>query len=572
MLLLFGCTALLLKPLGSYMARIYNGQFTFMEPILGPIEEMLYKIIGIDEKKEMIWQEYAFAMLSCSFLGFLFLFGILRFQYNLPLNPENFPNLNNDLAFNIAVSFVTNTNWQAYGGESTLSYFSQMFGLGVQNFLSASMGMAVAVAFIRGIIRKNSPLIGNFWVDLTRGCLYILLPLSIILSILLGSQGVIQNYNHYVNAPALQSLSEKSNDILDSRLIPGGPVASQVAIKQLGSNGGGFFNVNSAHPFENPTPLSNFLELLAIILIPAALCYTFGVMVGDKRQAWLLLTAMTVIFLPLFLFSLHNEQMGNPLISNEFVDQTLSPYQPGGNMEGKELRFGILNSTLWTSATTATSNGSVNSSLDSYTPLGGVVPLLFMLLGEIIYGGVGAGLFTMLIFVFITVFISGLMIGRTPEYLGKKIEFFEMKMSILTILIPIMTTLFGLAIASLTPSGQAGTFNPGAQGFSELFYAFTSTTANNGSSFAGINANTPFYNTILGLTMLFGRYWVFITVLAIAGSLAEKNSIPATTSTLSTHTFFFLILLVGVILLIGPLTYTPALTLGPVIEYFQWVK
>lgn len=571
MILLF-IILILIKPLGTYMARVYSGQFTFMEPLLAPIEQFIYKIIGIDEKKEMVWQEYASAILMVSFFGFILLYSILKFQLYLPLNPERFPNLSDDLAFNTAVSFITNTDWQAYGGESTLSYFSQMVGLTVQNFISASVGMSVAIAFIRGLSRKNTRLIGNFWVDLTRGCLYILLPLSLVLAILLGTQGVIQNFNAYTNVQSLQSIMHKSSDILDNRFIPGGPVASQIAIKQLGTNGGGFFNTNSAHPFENPTPLSSLLELIAILLIPAALVYTFGIMVGDRRQSWMLLSAMILIFLPLMVFSLSQEQASNPHISSNLVDQVMSPYQPGGNMEGKELRFGIVNSTLWASATTATGNGSTNSIFDSYTPLGGLIPLIFMQFGEIIFGGVGSGLYTMLIFVIITVFISGLMIGRTPEYLGKKIQFFEMKMASLVILVPTFLVLFGVGLISFVKSAQEGMFNPGAQGFTEILYAFTSATFNNGSAFAGLQANTPFYNTILGLTMLISRYWAIIPVLAIAGSLSEKNVTPINTGTLSTHTIFFLAFLIGVILLIGPLIFIPANTLGPVTEYFSWIK
>lgn len=568
--LFFTITLLLVKPLGSYMARVYNDQFILLENLLGPLEDYCYKIANIDPNKEMSWQHYAIAITLTSFCSFILLFCIVRFQSYLPFNPQNLANCSNDLAFNIAASFVTNTNWQSYNPETTLSYFSQMCGLGVQNFLSASMGMAVAIGLIRGIVRKNQPTIGNFWVDWLRGILYILLPLSLVLSLLLGNEGVIQNFKPTLSATVLESTLSQGQTTTQE--IPGGPAASQIAIKQLGSNGGGFFNTNSAHPFENPTPLSNFLQLIAIILIPSAFCYTFGVMVNDQRQGWAILIAMSLIFVPLFLFGLKQEQAGNPLLITNEIDQTRSLFSAGGNAEGKEVRFGIVNSVLWTSATTATSNGSVNSMLDSYTPLGGLIPLIFILLSETVYGGVGAGLYGILILIFLTVFIAGLMVGRTPEYLGKKIQSFEIKMVSIAIFVPTMGLLFGVAIAALTKSGQAGSFNPGAQGFSEILYAFASAFGNNGSSFAGIQANTPFYNTMLGIIMLLSRYWIIIPVLAIAGSLAEKNALPSTTGTMSTHTPLFIFLLIGIILLIGLLTYIPVLTLGPISEYFHLVE
>jgi K+-transporting ATPase ATPase A chain len=545
---------LLVKPLGSYMFRVYNDQFVLLEYVLGPIEDFFYKVAKIDPKKEMNWQQYAGAVVMSSLGGFLVLFGILRFQAHLPLNPQEFSNLDNHLAFNTAVSFITNTNWQSYSGETTLSYFSQMLGLAVQNFLSASMGMAVLIALIRGICRKNTKLIGNYWVDWLRGCFYILLPLSIILSIVIGSQGVIQNFKPYQMITMMEPVANKDGKMVMTQTIPGGPVASQVAIKQLGTNGGGFFNTNSAHPFENPTPLSNFCEMLAILLIPMALCYTFGVMINDRRQGWAILIAMSLIFVPLMLLGVAQEQSAN---------QTM------GNMEGKETRFGIVNSALWASATTATSNGSVNSMHDSYTPLGGLVPLLFLLLSEVIYGGVGSGLYGMLLFVIITVFIAGLMVGRTPEFLGKKIQSFEVKMASIGILIPVMVLLYGVAIAVLSKEGQAAIGNPGVHGFTEILYAFASTSGNNGSAFAGLNTNTPFYNTILGIVMLFSRFWIIIPVLAIAGSLAEKNSIPPTGGTMSTHSTLFIVFLVGVVMLVGLLTYVPAFTLGPITEFLQ---
>ncbi len=558
---------LLVKPLGSYMERVYSGRSHLLSRILGPLERFCYKTAGISIEREMTWQRYALALLSCSFWGWLILFCILKFQSYLPLNPQHFPNLSDDLAFNIASSFITNTNWQSYAGESTLSYFSQMMGLTVQNFMSASMGMAVLVALIRGIKRQNSKFIGNFWVDLVRGALYILLPFSLVLSLILGAQGVIQNFNDYATYSTIESSDLVQEQAHPAHQIPGGPAASQIAIKQLGTNGGGFFNTNSAHPFENPTPLSNFFEMIAILLIPAALCYSFGALVNDKRQGWALLITMTLIFIPLVLFGLYQEQMGNPLLNT--VDQKPSHLQSGGNMEGKEVRFGITNSVLWAGATTATSNGSVNAMHDSFTPLGGLVPLILMQMGEVIYGGVGSGLYGMLIFVIVTVFIAGLMVGRTPEYLGKKIEAFDIKMASLCILIPIIMVLLGAAIACILPQGKAGILNEGPHGFTEILYALTSAGNNNGSAFAGLNTNTPFYNTLLGFILLIGRYWIIIPVLALAGNLARKNHIPNSSGTLPTHTPLFVIILMSIIVMIGLLSYAPALVLGPVIEYLK---
>jgi len=570
--LFLGITLILVKPLGSYIARVYNNQFVLLEYILGPLEDLFYKMAGIDDNKEMTWKTYAIAVLMSSLGGFLLLFAILRFQAYLPLNPEHFSNISDDLAFNLAAGFLTTADWQPYAGESTLSYFSQMAGLTVQNFLAASMSMAVAIAFIRGLSRKNTKYIGNYWVDWIRGCLYILLPLSIILAIALGSQGVIQNFNPYINITLIESTKDTDNNPITTQSIPGGPVASQVAIKQLGTNGGGFFNANSAHPFENPTPLSNFLELIALLLIPASLCYTFGVMVNDRRQGWVLLIAMTIIFIPLMFYGISQEQKGNPYLTLLNVDQAQNDSQTGGNMEGKEVRYGIVNSAIWTSTTTATANGAVNSMLDSYTALGGLVPLLFLLSSEVIFGGVGSGLYGILLFVLITVFMAGLMVGRTPEYLGNKIQSYEIKMVSIGIFVPVMTVLFGAAIAVMSKSGQAGIFNPGAQGFTEIFYAFISCSGNNGSAFAGLNANTPFYNIALGMVILFSRYWIMIPVLAIAGSLAEKTLVPTTSGTMSTHTLLFIIFLVGIIIMIGLLTYIPTITLGPMAEYFQGIK
>lgn len=576
---LFACV----KPLGGYMAKVYAGEKTWASKLLGPVERFCYRIAGIDPAQETGWKAYAMATIVFSFGGFLLLYAMLRLQDVLPMNPQGLPALSEHLAFNTAVSFITNTNWQSYGGETTMSYFSQMAGLTVQNFMSAAMGMAVLVALIRGFTRKNTDKIGNFWVDMLRSNLYILLPLSLLWTGLLGSQGVVQTFKPYVNAALVEhvQLDEKKDDqgnitqkaeTVTEQQIAVGPAASQIAIKQLGTNGGGFFNVNSAHPLENPTPLSNFFEMLAILLIPAALCYTFGKMAGDTRQGWAVLAAMTVIFVPLFLFGLAQEQGGNPKLTALGIDQQASTLQSGGNMEGKETRFGVVNSTLWAAATTAASNGSVNSMHDSYTPLGGLVPMLLMKFGEVIYGGVGSGLYGMLVFVIVSVFIAGLMVGRTPEYLGKKIQAYEIKMASLAILIPCLSVLFGTMGAVLLEAGKAGPLNPGAQGFGEILYAFTSASNNNGSAFAGLTANTPFYNTALGICMLLGRFWVMIPVLAIAGSLAAKNSVPPTAGTLPTHTPLFVAVLASVVVMVGVLTFVPALALGPIAEHFNMIS
>jgi len=466
-----------------------------------------------------------------------------------------------DSSWNTAVSFASNTNWQGYGGEVTMSYLTQMLGLSVQNFVSAAAGMAVLVAFIRGIIRHTTKTIGNFWVDLTRSTLYILLPLSIVLAVALVSQGVVQTFSEYKIVNGLQSSVEQN--------LPLGPAASQIAIKQLGTNGGGFFNVNSAHPFENPTPFSNFLEMFAILIIPAALCYTFGVMVGDTRQGWTLLIVMTIIFVALLSVAVWSEQGGNPAFAAMGIDQTQTNINPGGNMEGKDVRFGIVNSALWATATTAASNGSVNSMHDSYMPLGGLVTMWLMQLGEIIYGGVGSGLYGMLAFVIIAVFVSGLMVGRTPEYLGKKIEAYEMKMASIMILIPVFVVLTGTAVALMSEAGRSTIYNPSTHGFSEVLYAFSSAGNNNGSAFAGLGANTPFYNTILGFAMLIARYWLAIPALAIAGSLAGKKKVPAGAGTLPTHTPLFIAWLIGVIVIVGALSFLPALALGPIVEHLM---
>ena len=576
----------LVKPLGSYMAKVYEGERCGLDRIVGPLERLIYRLLGIKPDDEMSWKGYAGAAILFK-LAFLFLlYAIMRLQDILPLNPQNFSAVSPDLAFNTAVSFITNTNWQSYGGESTMSYLTQMMGLSVQNFVSAAQGMAVLVAVIRGFTRRTAGSIGNFWVDFTRTVLYILLPLSLIMAVFLVSQGMVQSFSPYKNVPIVQTitydnpkLDEKGNPIKDAsgnpvtekaemkeQSIPLGPVASQIAIKQLGTNGGGFFNVNSAHPFENPTPLSNFMEMLAILLIPASLCYTFGKMVRDKRQGWALLAAMLVIFIPLLLICYSAEQAGNPLLTAIGVDGS------GGNMEGKELRFGVANSALWATATTAASNGSVNAMHDSFSPIGGLVPMVLIQLGEIVFGGVGSGLYGMIAFAVVAVFIAGLMVGRTPEYLGKKIEAFEVKMAAIVILIPCCFSLLGTAIASVTAAGVAGISNPGPHGFSQMLYAFSSMSNNNGSAFAGLNANTVFYNTLGGIAMLFGRFWTMIPILAIAGSLAAKKSVPPGAGTLPTHTPLFVVLLVGVIIIVAALTFFPALGLGPIAEHLTLYK
>jgi len=559
----------LVKPLGLYMAHVYQGERTFFDPVFKPLERLIYRIARVNSAEEMDWKTYAVAMLVFNFVGLLFLYLLLRLQYLLPLNPQSLSALPPDLAFNASVSFVTNTNWQSYSGEATMSYLSQMAGLTVQNFLSAATGMAILIAMVRGFIRHSATTIGNFWVDMTRSVIYILMPLSLVLALALVSQGVIQTLNGYTNVSVLQPVPGVNSQSSTEQTLALGPAASQVAIKQLGTNGGGFFNVNSAHPFENPTPLSNFLEMLAILLIPAALCYTFGRMVGDTRKGWAILAAMTIVFVVILAIVVVAEQGGNPSISALGIDQTAGDTQSGGNMEGKDVRFGITHSALWATATTSASNGSVNSMLDSFTPLGGLFPMWLMQLGEVVFGGVGSGLYGMLTFVIIAVFIAGLMIGRTPEYLGKKVEAFEIKMASLVVLVPILLVLFGTAIAMSIPDGKAAVFNPGAHGFSEILYAFSSAGNNNGSAFAGLGANTGFYNTALALAMLFARYWTAIPVLAISGSLVRKKIVPAGPGTLPTHDPLFVIWLIVVVIIVGALSFFPALALGPIAEYLM---
>ena len=562
---------LLVKPLGWYMVRVYEGKPCGLGWAVGWPERLIYRVCGIDPTEEMAWTTYAKTMLVFNLLGFLAVYALQRMQHLLPLNPQGMAAVPPDLAMNTAVSFATNTNWQNYGGETTLSYLTQMLGLTVQNFVSAATGMAVLVALIRGFVRRSVQTIGNFWYDLTRSVLYILLPLSVVGALVLVSQGVVQTLRPYQTVALIQPTTSADGKAVTEQHIAVGPAASQVIIKQLGTNGGGFFNVNSAHPFENPTPLSGFIEMLAILLIAAALCYTFGQMVGDTRQGWAVLAAMLVIFVPLLFLGYWAEQTGNPQLTALGVDQVANDKQAGGNLEGKEVRFGIAQSAIWATATTAASNGSANSMHDSYTPLGGLVPMWLIQLGEVVFGGVGSGLYGMLVFAIIAVFVAGLMVGRTPEYLGKKIEAFEMKMAALVILIPPMVVLVGTAVAVATDWGKSSILNPGPHGFSEVLYAFSSAGNNNGSAFAGLNGNTPFYNIALALAMLIARYWLALPTLAIAGSLARKKATPVSAGTLPTHTLLFVLLLVGVVILVGALTFVPALALGPIVEQLMMV-
>ncbi len=544
----------LAKPLGSFMAKVYQGERTFLDPVLSPIERFIYRLSGVKPDQDMNWKSYAIAVMVFNVLGLIVVYLLQRFQGVLPLNPEGLGAVTPDSAWNTATSFATNTNWQGYSGEVTMSYLSQMLGLTVQNFVSAATGMAVLIALIRGLVRHTAKGIGNFWVDLTQTTLYILIPLAIVVALAIASQGVVQTFSPYKTVTLLQPTTDANGKAVTEQVLAVGPAASQIAIKQLGTNGGGFFNVNSAHPFENSTPFSNFLEMLSILAISGALCYTFGVMVGDTRQGWAVLTAMTVIMVAFLALAVWAEQGGNPAFTAMGVDQTQTTINPGGNMEGKEVRNGIANSALWATATTAASNGSVNSMHDSYMPLGGLVPLFMIQLGEIIYGGVGSGLYGMLAFVIVAVFIAGLMVGRTSEYLGKKIEAYEMKMASLVILIPPLIVLGGTAVAVLGPGLSA---------------PFSSAANNNGSAFAGLGANTPFYNTALGICMFFARYWLIIPALAIAGSLVQKKKVPASSGTLPTHTPLFIAWLIGVIIIVGALSFIPALALGPIVEHLM---
>ncbi len=587
LLLFLGVLAALGYPLGIYMARI--AQTAPIGGLLGKLERAIYRVAGVDPAHDMPWARYAVSVLLFNALGVVVVYLVQRLQLWLPLNPQGMANVAADSAFNTAVSFVTNTNWQGYAGESTLSYFTQMLALTGQNFFSAATGIAVAFALIRGFARRSAQGIGNFWVDLTRSTLYILVPLSLVLAVIFMGQGVIQNFQGYKQVQALESvtytqpkldvagepLKDTQGNTLTETLtaqtqtLAMGPVASQEAIKMLGTNGGGFFNANSAHPFENPTPLTNFLQMIAMFLIPAALCFTFGRMVGDSRQGWAVFSAMTAIFVVMAVVAMWAEGQGNPLLTPLGVDQGHSALQAGGNMEGKETRFGIVGSALFATITTAASCGAVNAMHDSFTPLGGMVPMWLIQLGEVVFGGVGSGLYGMLIFAIMAVFVAGLMIGRTPEYIGKKIQSFEMKMTSIVILVTPFLVLVGTAIAVMLEAGRLGIFNPGAHGFSEVLYALSSASNNNGSAFAGLSANTPFYNTLLAIAMWFGRFAFIVPVLAIAGSLAKKKRIEATAGTLPTHGALFVALLVGTVVLVGALTYVPALALGPVIEHLQ---
>ncbi len=572
--LLFYLAALILlaKPLGAFMARVYKGDKTFLHPILGPIERLIYRVSGIDPEEEMDWKQNSIAFLVFNFIGILVIYALQRLQQFLPLNPQGLGAVSSDSSFNTAISFATNTNWQGYGGETTMSYLTQMLALTVHNFVSAAAGMAVLVLFIRALARHSATTLGNFWVDMTRSTLYILLPLSIVLALVLISQGSVQNFSPYVSATLVQPTADTGGVKVTEQVIAMGPAASQIAIKQLGTNGGGFFNVNSSHPYENPTPLSNFLEMLSILLIAGALCYTFGEMVGDTRQGWALLAAMSILLVCGILTAYHYESAGNPKFNSLGIDQRTSAVNPGGNMEGKEVRFGIVNSALWATATTSASNGSVNSMHDSYTPMGGLVTLAMLHLGEVVFGGVGSGLYGMLVFVIVAVFVAGLLVGRTPEYLGHKIETFEMKMASLLILIMPIAVLVFTALAVVTQAGISSIANPGAHGFSEILYTFSSQVNNNGSAFAGLNANTPFYNLTGGLSMLIGRYWLAIPTLALGGSLVRKKLIPVGEGTLPTHTPLFIFWLIAVVLIVGALNFFPALALGPVVEHLMMIQ
>ncbi|MDY0974824.1 potassium-transporting ATPase subunit KdpA [Massilia sp. CFBP9012] len=559
-------------PLGRFMARVAaDGKVPGLGWAAG-VERALYRLAGPAATAAQDWKAYALALIAFNAVGAIFVYGLQRMQAWLPLNPEGMANVSPDSSFNTAISFVANTNWQGYSGEQTMSILTQMVGLAGQNFFSAATGMAVVFALIRGFAARSSSAIGNFWVDLTRSTLYVLLPLSVILAVFLAGQGVVQNLSAHVDARLLEPVTytvETNEARADTQVIPMGPVASQEAIKMLGTNGGGYFNANSAHPFENPNALTNFAQMIAILLIPAALCFAFGHMVGDIRQGWAVLGTMTLLFVIAAIAAVSAEQQANPLLTPLGVDQVASSLQAGGNMEGKETRFGIAASSLFAVVTTAASCGAVNAMHDSFMPLGGMVPMVLMQFGEVIFGGVGSGLYGMLVFAILAVFIAGLMIGRTPEYLGKKIQAYEMKMAALVILVTPCLVLLGTALAVTAASGTVGVANPGAHGFSEILYALTSAANNNGSAFAGLSANTPFYNTLLGVAMWFGRFAVIVPVLAIAGSLAARQRLPATPGTLPTHGLMFVGMLSAVVVLVGVLNYVPALALGPVVEHLQ---
>ncbi len=575
-LILFFLTFTLLSiPLGLYIANVFNEKINYF----AWLEKPIYKIIGANSKRDMSWQEYALAIMLFSILGVILLFFIQILQGFLPFNPQGLGKLSWDLALNTAVSYVSNTNWQAYAGETTMSYFTQTIGLAVQNFVSAATGIAVLIAFIRSFVLTEAKTIGNFWKDLVKSALYILIPLSLIISITLVALGVPQNFNQYVKSQVVdpQTIHETVNNKVETKIvnfqsIPMGPVASQEAIAMLGTNGGGFFNVNASHPYANPNSLSNLVLMLAIIIIPGALCFTFGFMVNDQKQAWTIYITMSIIFIAFTVMLMLIEFKGNPLFNKFNIDQMMSSLQSGGNMEGKEARFGIFGSSLFTSITTSVSCGAVNNMHDSLMPLGGFIPLFLIQLSEVAFGGVGSGLYTILIFVILSVFIAGLMIGRTPEYLGKKIESFEMKMVALAILIVPLIILLGSAISLVIPAGLAGIGNPSAHGLSEVLYAFSSAANNNGSAFSGLNANSAYYNVALAIAMFIGRFGVIIPILAIAGSIISKKKIPVTSGTMPTSGFLFVCILLGVIIIVGALTYIPALALGPIAEHFMLFK
>ncbi len=586
LILFLGLVLLLAWPLSGWITRLATGR---LPSWMLAVERPFFRLAGIRPDQGMHWKQYALALLIFNFLGVLAVYALQRLQHLLPLNPQAMGAVSPDSAFNTAISFVANTNWQGYGGEATMSYLTQMLALTVQNFLSAATGIAVVFALIRGFVLKRSGQVGNFWSDLSRITVWLLLPLSFVLAMVFVQQGTIQNFDAYQSVQTLEATDyqtprlgadgqpvndDKGQPVMENQrtttqTLAMGPIASQEAIKMLGTNGGGFLNANSAHPYENPTPLTNLLQMMAIFLIPAALCLTFGQWVGDWRQGAAVLSAMTVLFVAGVLVATPAEQAGNPLVAAQGVDIQSSDLQAGGNMEGKETRFGISASSLFAVVTTAASCGAVNAMHDSFTPIGGAVPMVMMMLGEVVFGGVGTGLYGMLVFAILAVFIAGLMIGRTPEYLGKKIEPFEMKMSAVALLVTPIVVLAGTAVAVLTPLGTGSVANPGAHGFSEILYAFTSAANNNGSAFAGLSANTPFYNTLLGIAMWLGRFLMIVPVLAIAGSLAAKKKVPVGEGTLPTHGPLFVVLLIGTVLLVGLLNYVPALALGPVVEHLM---
>jgi K+-transporting ATPase ATPase A chain len=561
-ILFFLLAIFLVTPIiGGYMARVFTRQPTWLDPVLRPFERLLYRLTGVDETREMRWTEYAVALLLFSVVSMLVLYAMQRLQAVLPWNPQGFPGVAPDLAFNTAASFTTNTNWQAYGGETTMSYFTQMAGLAYHNFMSAAVGIAVAIAFIRGIAQKEKETIGNFWVDMVRATLWVLLPISVVGALFLVSQGVVQNLKPYDTVKTVEG---------GTQVIAQGPVASQEIIKQLGTNGGGFFNANSAHPFENPTPLSNFVAMFGIFAISSGLTYTLGSMTGSQRHGWAVWGAMAFLFLAGVTVAYWAEARGNPMLTAAGASQAQTPRSPGGNMEGKEVRFGIANTALFATATTDASCGAINGWHDSFTPLGGLVPLANIQLSEVVFGGVGAGMYGVLVYIILSVFIAGLMVGRTPEYLGKKIQAFEVQMAMLTVLIFSLLILTFTAISAVSPGfGMSSVFNPGPHGLSEMLYAYSSGAANNGSAFGGISVNTKWYNTTLALTMLFGRFFMIIPPLAIAGSLSRKKQVPASLGTFPVTTPLFTALLVGVIVIVGALTFFPALSLGPIVEHFM---